>query len=237
MTSASVFLQSPVPTQGAQPVAAPAQRGLRGRRGASRPEIREGLGPETEGPQTRTLPPAAAGRSLPHRSLQRGDIRGMGSTGWRHPLPAGGRGCGCCVGRWARCRVSQGQGPRSERQELGTRCPLRGSGVTCAETSAHTTVPPSPQSDSSSAPAVSPEPGVPPPPPRLALSPQTRAGASLWFLLQLEGQTGWAERCPLTCAGWASARRAPSQDHARRGTSAVPGPSWGPWQRRSGETG
>lgn len=96
---------------------------------------------------------------------------------------------------------------------------------------------PHPQSDSSSAPAVSPEPGVPPPPPRLALSPQTRAGASLWFLLQLGGQTGWAERCPLTCAGRASARRAPSQDHARRGTSAVPGPSWGPRQRRSGETG
>lgn len=58
------------------------------------------------------------------------------------PCPRGGRGCGCCVGRWARCRVSQGQGPRSERQELGTRCPLRGSGVMCAETSAHTTVPP-----------------------------------------------------------------------------------------------
>lgn len=74
---ASVPLKSPVPTQGAQPAAAVAQRGLRGRRGASRPEIRERFSPETEGPQTRTVTSAAPSWPLPHRSIQRRDIWGM----------------------------------------------------------------------------------------------------------------------------------------------------------------
>lgn len=72
--SASVLLKSPVPTEGAQPATTATQRGLRGGRGAARPEVRERSGPETEGPQTRALLAAAPGWPLPHRGVQRGDI-------------------------------------------------------------------------------------------------------------------------------------------------------------------
>lgn len=73
---ASVLLKSPVPTKGAQPAAAVAQWGLRGRRGASCPEIRKRFSPETKGPQTWAFTSAAPGWSLPHRSIQRRNIWG-----------------------------------------------------------------------------------------------------------------------------------------------------------------